>query len=179
MSKETLGNFGGYLDHISTDGQELTLRFISWNAYDEDILPVLLLRLSDYSIGENEYTFEEVKENNLEVDGIEIDQSKVTVWVYGYDNAATLTCSSHEYEFQNLNEKDLRRFLAISREDGARRYKESMELKAKIDSLLKFMIEQENRISLKKSHHANGTKGNKLYAEQLKLLKRLTNRLEN
>ncbi|MCZ4339910.1 hypothetical protein [Shewanella colwelliana] len=178
MSTEKLGNFGGHLVDLLSKDNELSLRLLSWNAFEEGYTPVLSIIINGYNLSSsNQVELDEVKSQEYEVDGVEIEENEVQIWVYGFDKPLTIQCSDVTYEFQGLSESDLRRLLKISQTSNNEQYKDIVALRNKIDSIEKFVSEQESRINIKCANHPEGSEGHKLYKEQLKLLNRLRSRL--
>ncbi|MEP4545581.1 MAG: hypothetical protein ABJ000_05320 [Saccharospirillum sp.] len=178
MSAEKLRNFCGHLVDLLSKDNDLSIRLLSWNAFEEGCTPVLAINLYgyDYSIS-NQVELEEVKAQEYEIDGVEIEGSEVQIWVYGFDKPIIITCAEISYGFQELSESDLRSLLKISLASNNDQYKDIVALRNKIKSIEKFVSEQENRINIKCKNHPEGTEGNRLYKEQLKLLNRLRARL--
>jgi hypothetical protein len=178
MSTEMLGNFCGHLVDLLSKDRELSLRLLSWSAFEEGCTPVLSIVINGYIFSSsNQVGLDEVKSQEYEIDGVEIKENEVQIWVYGFDKPLAIECSEVTHEFQGLSESDLRRLLKISQTSNDEQYKDIVALRNKLESIEKFVSEQENRINIKGASHPEGSDGYKLYKEQLKLLNRLRARL--
>jgi len=173
---EEIGNFGGHVVAIERDQGNLSVRMMSWDAFDEGIKPVLTVSVSSYDITETSApSLEEAKEEEYEIDGVEIDKDKdkLSIWVYDFDEPIIIKGKSIAYEFSGLGPNETQLVLSTSRKAQDEQYKQIVELRKKLDVIEKFIIETETRINIKSTTHPEGTQGYRMYQGQLEVLHRI------
>lgn len=173
---EEVSNFVGHIVVIERDESNLSVRMVPLYAFDGDIKPVLTVSVSTYDITDTSApSLEEVKENEYEVQEVEIEKDKLSLWIYDYDEPIIIKGKSIAYEFSGLEPNETQLILSNSRRAQDEQYKQIVELRKSLDAIGNFMIKTETRIKLKSVGHPEGTDGYRLYRGQLELLHRIKN----
>jgi Mg2+ and Co2+ transporter CorA len=175
---DEIENFGGCIVALERDQITLSIRMLSWNAFNESIKPVLTISVSSYEITHTSApSLEETRDKEYEVDGLEIDKGQLSIWVYDFDKPIRIKGKSISFEFSELGPNETRLVLSASRKAQEGQYRQIAELRRKLGAIEKFVLEAENRINLKSKGHPEGTEGYKMYKGQLELLRRIKHKL--
>jgi gamma-glutamylcyclotransferase (GGCT)/AIG2-like uncharacterized protein YtfP len=175
---EEISNFVGHIVAIERDQSNLSVRMVPLYAFNGDIKPVLTVSVCAYDITDTSApSLEEVKENEYEIQEVEIEKEndQLSLWIYDYDEPIIIKGKSIAYEFSGLEPNETHLILSNSRKAQDEQYKQIVELRKNFDAIGKFIIETETRIKLKSTGHPEGTVGYRLFHGQLELLNRIKN----
>lgn len=177
---EELDNFCGYVRTVDRDDMVMSLRLLSWRAFDEALKPVLCLSVRRYELTPQDLgRLEEAQANGYEIDAIAIENGTVSIWVYDWDQPIEIGGQSIEYEFQELAGEEARFVISVLRTSQEQQYDQIVRLRRQLEVIEKFVSETERRIARKMEHHDKSGKVYRLYAAQLELFARLKNRLRD
>ncbi|GAA3979845.1 hypothetical protein [Allohahella marinimesophila] len=178
MSAEKLKNFCGHLAALSSDNEKLSMRLLPWSSFTEDDTPVLVIDLVNYDfLKPTPITLGEVKAREYEIDGIELTEDQIKIWVYEFEEPLTIRCGAVSYGFQPFSESELLHFLKLSQARNSEQNEAIVSLRKTLSSIEKFVSEQEDRVTARYGHHPEGSEGHRLQKVQLNLLHRLRARL--
>ena len=175
---EEISNFVGHIVVIERDQSNLSIRMVPLYVFDGDIKPVLTVSVYSYVITDTSApSLEETKENEYEIQEVEIEKDQLSLWIYDFDEPIMIKGESISYEFSGLKPNETQLILSNSRKARDEQYKQIVELRKNLDAIGKFIIETETRIKLKSTGHPEGTEGYRLYNGQLELLNRIKHKL--
>ena len=169
--------FAGYLTSLKQNGSELLLRLSPWDVRDDEA-PVLLVKSESCSVIHSDgLTLNSILKNEYEIDELELEENKLSIWVYDFESPVEVVGDNISFEFVPYNHEEYKNILVNKDKHFEQYYKENIELRNKINEVESFIHQQGQRILSKSATHPEGTEGYKLYKEQLKLLNKLKNRL--
>ncbi len=169
--------FAGYLTSIKREDSEILLRLTPWDV-SNDGSPVLLVQSKSSRVTHPDgLTLESIFENEYEIDELEFNESKLSIWVYDFESPVEISGGNISFEFVPYNHEEYKNIILNKDKHLEQYYKEYVGLRNKIHEIESFIQQQEQRILSKSATHPEGTEGYKLYKEQLKLLSKLKNRL--
>lgn len=169
--------FAGYLASLKQNGSELLLRLSPWNGLDDEA-PVLLVRSESCSVTNLDgLTLESILKNAYEIDELELQENKLSIWVYDFETPVEVVGDNISFEFVPYSHEEYKKILVNKEKNYEQYYKENVELRKKINEIESFINQQEQRVLSKSATHPEGTEGYKIYKGQLKLLNKLKNKL--
>lgn len=176
-SMKKIEEFAGYLTSLKQNGSELLLRLSPWDVRDDEA-PVLLVKSeSCHVIHSDGLTLESILENEYEVDELELQENKLSIWVYDFESPVEIVGDDISFQFVPYNHEEYKKIL-INKDKHFELYcKENIELRNKINEVESFICQHEKIILSKSATHPEGTEGHKIYKGQLKLLNKLKNKL--
>ncbi len=169
---------GQIVDSLAME-DKLSLRLLSWEAFDQAESPVLIVTMEKHTISATMKLFlDETKDNEFEVESLKIDSNALSINVKNYDQPIHIESKAIDYQFECLTETDLRQMLGRSRNFRNEQYQKILSLRNNVENIATFVDESISRVSIKPQSHPEGTQGYKVYKEQLKLLQKFRSRIE-
>ena len=176
-SMKKIEEFAGYLTSLKRDGSVILLRLAPWDVRNDDS-PVLLVQSKSSRVTHpNGLTLESIFENEYEIDELELNENKLSIWVYDFDSPVEIYGENIIFDFVPYNHEEYKNIILNKDKHLEQYYKENVGLRKKLHEVASFIQQQEQRILFKSATHPEGTEGCKLYKGQLKILSKLKNRL--
>ena len=132
--------FAGYLTSLKRDGSVILLRLAPWDVRNDDS-PVLLVQSKSSSVNHpNGLTLESIFENEYEIDELELNENKLSIWVYDFDSPVEISGDNISFEFVPYNHEEYKNIILNKDKHLEQYYKENVGLRKKLHEVASFLV---------------------------------------